>query len=385
MNVLLFNYEYPPLGGGGGVVSEMLATELASRSHRVVVVTSRGDGMPARERIDGVDVIRLPVLRRTSQDVATVASMLSFPPSVWLHLSRYLSLREFDVLATHFAVPTGVASVPLARLAGLPNVVTLMGGDLYKPDERISPHRWASVRWVVRRVLSDADAVIAGSENTRQNARRLFGFDGEVSRIPFAVRKPEVPPASRQDLGLPEGAVLAVTVGRLVPRKGLDGLLRAVGEVDAPEMHLTIMGSGPERENLERLARNLGVADRVRFTGFVPEIQKWQMLEAADLYLSATHHEGFGLVYLEALSSGLPVVTYDFGGQTDFLEDGVTGALVPVNDEDALVRSIKELVCDEQKRRCIAEANRERARKYSAERFADQYEALFENLAHDRD
>ena len=177
---------------------------------------------------------------------------------------------------------------------------------------------------------------------------------------------PEVTPRSRRELGLPEDVFLGVTVGRVVARKALDRLITALARPETADVHLVVIGAGvshevmnphdepaegilvmfgegAERADLEVLAKELGIAQRVHFMGWVEEETKWQILGASDAFLSSTLHEGYGLVFLEAMAMELPVVAPDHGGHLDFLTDGVTGRIVPVDDIPALTEAIQSL------------------------------------------
>ena len=379
MNILTFNYEYPPLGGGGGVVHELIAQELAKR-HRVHVITSAFRGLPRREERGGVAIVRVPVLGRGDQSVASLASMLSFPLGAWVAAGRLLRRERIDVINSHFAVPTGPGSLPPARLAGVPHVLSLHGGDIYDPSKRLSPHRFAPLRAAVRWVLRGSAAVVAQSSNTKENAVRLYGFQGPIHLIPLGIRQPDVPRVSRDELGLPADGFIGVTVGRLVRRKGLDVLLRALASPELARVRLIVVGDGPERSTLERLGAVMGISDRLLFAGRVSEQRKWELLQAADAYLSTTMHEGFGLVYLEAMAAGIPVVSFDHGGQVDFLRDGETGHLVRAGDLGGMVGAIARLVAEPGRARAMGDTNRARAAHHRIDQCAARYEALFESV-----
>jgi glycosyltransferase involved in cell wall biosynthesis len=374
----MLNYEYPPLGGGGGVTHALVAEELAAR-HRVCVITSAFEDLPPHEIRDGVEIHRVKVWNRSDRSVASLRSLVTFPPAALALGVRLLDRQRFDILNAHFAVPTGPASVPLARMARIPHVISLHGGDIYDPSKRLSPHRVPSVRRVVTWVLRHSDAVVAQSNNTRNNAYRYTGYRGPVELIPLGIRKPDVAPATRAALRLPEG-FMAVTVGRLVTRKGVHHLLEALARPECEGVHLVVVGAGPELEPLRALADRLGVGPRVVFTGWVDETHKWQILQCADAYVSCTMHEGFGLVYLEAMAAGLPVITSDHGGQVDFLRDGENGYLVPPSDEAAIARAIGRLKADPETERRIRANNLRDAEKHRSDRCAGAYEALFEKL-----
>ncbi len=272
----------------------------------------------------------------------------------------------------------------MARLSGLPHVLSLHGGDIFDPSKKLSPHRLPGVRAVVNWVLTASDSVVAQSTNTRDNAYRYYRYQGPIEIIPLGIRQPRVSDATRDELSLPRDRFLAITVGRLVKRKGIDQLLHCLTYPGLSNVQLVVVGSGPEADTLRRLAQELGVSHRVLFTGWVDETRKWQLLRCADAYVSATLHEGFGLVYLEAMAAGLPVVTFDHGGQVDFLRDGHTGYLVPLGNREGLAGAIEQLVENPQTAAEFGKTNLELAPNHRIEQCAAQYEALFERLLRDR-
>lgn len=379
--VLIVSYEYPPLGGGGGVIFRDLAEELARRIE-VTVLTSGAAGLPRREEQGGLRIVRTPVLLRNARATASLPSMLSFfPSSLWTG-RRLLGESAFDLVHTSFAIPSGPSGLLLARRFGLPHLLSVHGGDLYDPSKRLSPHRTPLLKQTVRRVVQGSDRVVAQSTDTRRRTREIYG-EREVDLVPLAVRPVPFAPASREALGLAPEARVLVTVGRLVARKGLGALIERVARLPEPSVQLVVVGDGPERETLEARARATGAAERVRFTGYVSDERKWQLLAASDLYVSTSLHEGFGIVFLEALECGLPVLCYDRGGQTDFLTPEVA-ELVPVDDLDAFEKRLLELLRDDARRRRMGEAGRRVAREFHVDRFADRYQALYAECAEAR-
>lgn len=380
LNILSFDYEYPPVGGGGGVFHEQISVEMAKR-HRVTVVTSGFRGLKRHEIRDGVEIHRVPVLGRGDPSAASLVSLLAYPPAAWLAAARLMVRTKYDLIHSHFAVPTGPGSLPPAFLARLPHVLTIQGGDIYDPSKKLSPHRSSVLRRVVTTILRCSSAVVAASTNIRDNVYQYYGYRGRIELIPLGIKPPHrIPEASRADLGLPEGVFLGVTVGRLVRRKGLDLLIRALARPECSAIHLAVIGSGPEEGRLQSLAQDLHLGNRVRFLGRVDDDKKWQVLQAADVYFSASMHEGFGLVYLEAMTAGLPVITPDEGGQADFLEDGITGYLIPPGDLEALAQTMARAAVRRDGLRTMGASNRVRAADYRIDRVALRYERLFASI-----
>jgi glycosyltransferase involved in cell wall biosynthesis len=359
-----------------------LARELARR-HAVTVLTSRAMGLPAQSDDAGVRVIRAPVFFRRELAVANLASMLSYPPMAgW----RGLTLRRsggFDLINTHFVVPSGPVGHLLSRWYGVPNVLSVHGGDLYDPSKRISPHRLKWLRMPIRYLLQRADALVGQSRNTLQHVKEIYGVRRESHLIPLGIeRPPQVAPAARRDFGLPDDAFVMVTVGRLVARKATTSLVQALASVQRPKAHLLIMGDGPDAGAVRAAAATAGLSERVHLTGQVTEERKYQALGVADIFVSASQHEGFGLVFLEAMSYGLPVICYDHGGQTDFLADGETGHVVPLNNLERFTQSMVHLHDQTGVRAAMSARNRQLVEDYFIDTCANRYEALFQQVRH---
>ena len=379
MRILFVNYEYPPLGGGGGLVNAWLAEELA-KAHEVAVLTSRAFDLAQTEVVRGVEIHRSRTLFRRHMAAANLPTMAPSVLRGTFSGRRLLRARTFDIITPHFALPTGPVGAALAKYGNVPNVLSVHGGDLYDPSKWTSPHRHAVLRMAVRQVARRADAVVGQSRNTIDNLQRFFLPEAEARRIPLGIPRPRPPVAGRAALDLPADAIVLIAVGRLVARKRTDELIRLVARLDDERVRLVVVGDGPDAPALAAQAHAAGVADQVLFRGYVPDQEKIDLLAAADLYVSASEHEGFGLVYLEAMAQGLPVICYDYGGQTDYLTSGVNGAVLPLNDFASFAAAAGELVRNEEKRQAIAERNRNDVEPYFIENCARRYEALFYEL-----
>lgn len=379
MRILFCNYEYPPLGGGGGVVNAALARELARR-HDVMVLTSRGPGLAAVSREAGVTVVRAPVVMRHQRAVASFTSMLAYVINGTFVGRALGARRRFDVINTHFALPTGPVGDAVSRFTGVPNVLSVHGGDLYDPSKRSSAHRHAPLRMAVRRLARRADAVVAQSGDTAENLRRYYAPELRPHVIPLGIAVPPPVDPQRSAFGFARDDVLLVSVGRLVARKRVDQLLRALAEIRDPGIKLLLIGEGPLERELRETADQLGLQGRVFFMGAVDEVTKHELLTVSDLYVSTSEHEGFGLVFLEAMANGLPVVSYDRGGHRDFLHHGRTGYLAPLNNLDAFVDCCRALIGDSMRRAAIGRYNRGLAADYFIDACARRYEALFESV-----
>jgi len=358
------------------VVMAAMARVLATR-HEVTVITSRAAGLPYRSLDGAVNVVRVPVFFRRQLAVANVPSMLAYLPSgLWrgLQLGRE---RRFDVINTHFAVPSGPLGDWLSRALRIPNVLSVHGGDLFDPSKKSSPHRHALLRAAVARLLRRADVVVAQSQDTQRNVAEIYGVMRAVERVPLGIdRPPKEVRAERREFDLPPDAFVLVTAGRIVARKASTQLIDTL--VAVPGSVLLVVGDGPEAGALMQRARECAVADRIRMLGYVSDEVKYRAFGVADLFVSTSQHEGFGLVFLEAMACGLPIVCYDRGGQTDFLATPLTGHVVALNDIQAFNDAVRALRADPERRASIRRNNLAQVENFFIDRCAERYERLFE-------
>ncbi len=357
-----------------------------ARRHRVDYLTSHFNGLRRREIVDGVNVFRVPVSGRKTLATASVTSMLSFPVNALEPGLRLCARRGYDVINTHFALPSGPLGAALAMIGRIPNVLSVHGADVYDPTRRLSPHAFWPTRLPVRVVLARASRIVAQSSDTAGNVLNYYGEDlrSRLSTVPLPF---EPPPSAwraergelREGLELDDEGFYLVSVGRLIERKGYDRLIRSLTSL--PEgFRLILIGRGPLRERLESLARRENVDARVRFAGYVPEREKYEYLQAADVYVLSSHHEGFGIVLQEAMWTGLPIVAASHGGQTDLLEHEVNALLTDSNAPEVLAGAVRRLAGDASLRQRMGRRNGAEVRRYAPEKIADRYVSIFREV-----
>jgi glycosyltransferase involved in cell wall biosynthesis len=367
MKVLLLTNEYPPeKTAGTAMATSFLAEELASRGVRVTVVVNTRTSAPVRESSCGVEVVRLRPLPVPATRMAQRAAML-------LRIAQ--ALRP-DVVQGQ-SLSCGALAAFVGRVLGIPSVTYVQGLDLYES----SP--WAR-RTYIRWALRYSGAVAAVTEDLAARARSLV--PRPVSVIPHGLRLRPThglsQEAARRSLDLLPDEPVVLYVGRLLRIKGVHHLLGAFPRVLArfPLVRLLIVGDGEEGQDLQTSARRLGLGPRVAFLGSLPHEDVIRCMRAADVFVLPSLVESFGIVLLEAMGCGLPVVASRVMGIPYLVEDGLNGFLVPPTDEEALADRITALLSDPDLRARMREQNRSKAAAYLMPRIADRFLDLWQTL-----
>lgn len=293
-----------------------------------------------------------------------------------LALGRYLlqHANAFDVLVSHWAVPSAYVATLLPERSRPRHVVVTHGADIHLLEHVPGGARLA------RRIAHHCSAITFVSATHRARFEALVGHSLPhasvlamgVDLAPSALDRQQ----ARATLGL-EGPVL-FTLGRLVPIKGLDVLVEALRGV--PDVTLVVAGAGPSREELERLAQHHGV--RVRFVGVVLGSEKATWLRAADAFvlpsrrLASGREEGTPTAMLEAMLAGLPVIASDTGGVAEALCDGERGVLVPPDDPAALRAAVVALLANPAAARARARSAKQAAEAQTWSALGPRLDAL---------
>lgn len=378
MRILIINYEFPPLGGGGGVACHNIARELAKK-HEVDYITTAFKGLPSVEKIDGINIFRVPVIGRKDMSTASLLSMVTFFPSSLIQGMKLCRNTRYDVINSHFVIPSGLSGTVLSKVFNVPGVISIYGGDIYDPSKTTSPHRYHALKKLISELFHHSDRIIAESGNIKMYAEKYYRPDKRIEIIPVGFVPPVIKSKPRKEMGLDDDEILIISVGRLVKRKGYDYAIRAVARLQEKKVRYIIIGDGPEESNLKELAKELHMERKITFLGYQTEEKKYQYLENADVYLLSSLHEGFGICLMEAMYAGLPIVATDNGGQTEFLTEGNNALFVPVGDVDRTAGKLDTLIEQVNERLDMGARNREAINNLHIEKIASRYESILFN------
>jgi glycosyltransferase involved in cell wall biosynthesis len=352
---------HPHLGGVEEMVRHLTRAQLASGSRPVVHTMRWPRDLAARESWDGID-IRRHSYRVPEGSVRRVIPAIVGNPVVLGEVVRQLRADRAELVHVQCVSSGAWFAFRAGRALRLPVVVTLHG-ELTMDADRIY-ERSPLLRHTLRMLLADADVVTACSQATLTEAEdwagRSLGSRARVVHNGVDLAEFTGAPSTGHD-----GSFL-LAVGRLVPQKGFDVLLDAFAALTAvPDFRwdLVIAGDGTERRTLEVRARRLGVAERVRFAGRTNRSETVALFRDAALFALPSRLEPFGIVNLEAMAAGTPVVATRVGGVPEVVEDGVTGMLVAPDEPHALAGAIRRLHDDAGLRARLSEAGIARAQR----------------------
>lgn len=373
--------------GGQNVHVAALAAGLARRGHDVTVHTRR-DSLGAAASVacrDGYTVRRVPAGPPTE---VPKDELLQYMPAFGDRLREDLEAEPVDVVHAHFWM-SGLAALRATEGTGTPVLQTFhalgsvkrreQGDADTSPDSRVD---------LERRLCRDVDHVVATCSDEVRELGLLGLPPGRASTIPCGVDTELFRPAPRRD---PDGPPRLLSIGRLVTRKGVGNAIEALAGLPGVEL---VVAGGPRRDQLDAdpavvrlrgLAERLGVADRVRFVGSVDRQEVPGLVRDSDVVVTVPWYEPFGIVPLEAMACGRPVVGSAVGGLLDTVVPGRTGELVPPRRPDLLAEELRSLLADGERRAAYAEAARQRAVElYDWSRVVERTEEVYRAVVEGR-
>src|SRR5262245_42499006 len=342
--------------GGQNIYVAETARHLAARGYLVDVFTRR-DQADQREIVDWLPGVRIVHVPAGPPAFVRKEDLLQWMPDFADFVQRFAARERYDMVHAHFFM-SGLVAMELKSALGLPFVMTFHALGLVRRLHQGVADEFPARRIAVEReVIDSADAIIAECPDDHRNLVTLYNADPhKIAVIPcgFASEDfwPIAPRFARRALGLPSDVPVLLTVGRLVPRKGVDNVIRAlsvlVRRLGVPAELLVVGGNSdvadpaltPEIARLRVIASEAGVADRVTFTGRRSRELLKLYYSAADAFVATPWYEPFGMTSVEAMAWGTPVVGARVGGIKCSVLAGLTGYLVPTSDPLALAARI---------------------------------------------
>jgi glycosyltransferase involved in cell wall biosynthesis len=381
MKVLFVCGIYPPDAGGPALYARRMAREMARRGHEARVITlSDTAGV---EDDGGVRVTRLPRpgVRVPVRSLRTFREVLRQAP--WADLVFDNGCPWDTGFPVLMARPAFRRPVVVKITGDIPweflRTRRLIDDGLDEFQSKKYPPLFSLLRWTQRRVVRSVDHVLTPSLYLKKLAVGWGAPESRVRVVLNALDAPEIPrDAAQFPLPVPEDSFKLITVARLVPHKGVDRIVNVVAKL--PGASLVVVGDGQELDNLKAQARQLGVGDRVAFTGRLAHEDVMRLLSRCDLFVLNTEYEGLPHSILEAFAAGLPVVATDICGNPEVIEHGRNGFLVPVRDDAALGARVREIMENPDMRAAFAQRSQAKLKDFSWENLYNNTMALFEEV-----
>ncbi|MFD4787120.1 glycosyltransferase family 4 protein [Streptomyces sp. NPDC058459] len=390
MRICFVSRRYWPAVSGMSAYAENLLRHLVADGHEVTLVSQyRGDpegravyggGPPPADRVPAG--VRVAAVEALGEQAVTRGRPADFEADVAALRDAVLDCHRrapLDVVHAQYGYPTGLAALDASALTGVPAVVSVQGGDGHWVGTCCDDHRVA-----IRRVFREAPALLIGSPSFAREVAarhdlppgRFTVVDGATDTRLFHPRPDRTP----GDLGDPP---VLLYHGRMDRRKGVFDLLEAVRLLAARgrRLRLAMSGAGPDLEAVRELARTTGPSGLVEVTGPVPYDRAPAVYRGGDLFVSPTWAEGFSNTILEAMATGLPVVSTRVVGVVDCVEDGVNGLLTDARDPAGLADAVDRLLADGSLRTRLAATALEHVRTrwswpVAAARITDVYRSV---------
>lgn len=368
MNILMLNYEFPPVGGGASPITAALARHLVLQGHDVDVVTMRYGDLPAFEQRDGINIYRTPALRR-QPDICRTHEMATYLAGALPKTLELIRAKKYDIIHAHFIIPTGPLAWLVSQTAGVPFIVTCHGSDIpgYNPDRFGLTHKLIKPAWnfLVRR----AALLVSPSRALRQLILQSCP-DANVSVIPYGFDVQAFTPAPKQKRIL--------LCSRILPRKGFQYALAAIKAARLSDWETHVIGEGPY---LAELKKSIGdFPSPLRFWGWLDrdDPQFKELYETSAIFIFPSEMDNFPVALLEAMVSGMAIIASNAGGCPEVVGDAAL--LIPPRDSGAIGTQLAKLTGSEDLRQKLSNAALERIKEFSWPSIVQRYHASYQSI-----
>ncbi|MBP9014355.1 MAG: glycosyltransferase [Smithella sp.] len=396
MNILVLTPVYPNIGNEiEGLFNEQHALALKKKGVNLTVIICKpwlpksiAKRIPRykdlallqeKETRHGIDVYSARYIHVPQYHFLTL-TIYSCAFAILQIIKKHLNDISFDLIQVHSTWPVGMAAVLVARRLKCPLVVTMHIED----DAELYTRKNAQIHY--QRMISESAAIIAVGTPLVSFIEKLNGngTPRRIERIPNGVDHAMIQQMMKMFHPCKEsGKMKFISVCNLWRIKGVDLNLRALARLNdrgIHDWHYTVVGDGPERIRLEELARDLGIKDRVEFTGRLLNKDAIRKVMEADVFTLPSRNESFGVVYLEAMACGKPVVACLGTGSEDIVINGETGLLVPQDNVAGLADALMYFTTAGSRVAKMGEAGRRRSLEFTWDVTADRYLSIYKKL-----
>lgn len=379
MKILFLTHEFPPVGGGAGKIIKNLAIQYVSKGHEVHILTSRYKKFSNDFSIDNIFFHYIWGSRKSELDNNIILTFLSFLFFGVIKGYKIVKTFNIDIIHSSMSIPGGFTGVILNKMLNKPHILSLHGSDVpYHSSSKIM----ILIKPLIKYILLNTDKIILVSHELLKTLDRTINRNRIKTEIIYAgVNLPDNP--NSKDINTQKVNIIkCISLGRLVELKGYQDVIMAVNKIkeDSPfKLEYKIIGDGPYKNNLIKLVKRLNLVDCVKFLGLINnQEKKSKFLYNSDIFIGTSHTEAMGLVFIEALAHGLPVIGSDVGGIPEVINSDDYGSLVKPGDINDIANAIIHVsmnINQYDKNKIV-----NRAKMFSWVDISEQYLNQYENL-----
>ncbi|MBN1868977.1 MAG: glycosyltransferase family 4 protein [Candidatus Omnitrophica bacterium] len=367
---MLLNYEFPPLGGGAGNALYYLLKEFSKYPGlQLHVITSSTDKHKEENFAENIKITFLDIAKKNKNlHYQSYKDLLTYASKSYFLCKQLLKTNHYDLCHAFFGVPCGY----VARKLNIPYLVSLRGSDVPFYNQRFY---WLDRLFFCRlnrKIWKEAARVIANSQGLKELALKNSPTQ-EIDVIHNGVDTDQFKPSSGD-----HATLRVLCISRLIQRKGIEYLMRAVARLPQGKVHLKIVGKGNQEKSLKRLASSLGIASNVEFKEYISHDRIHETYQDSDVFVLPSLNEGMSNAVLEAMACGLPIVTTDTGGTSELL--GGNGMIIAKKDAVSIAQALQKFLNDKALITKLGNRSRELALKMSWKNAAKSYYQTYRSI-----
>ena len=366
IRILMLNCEFPPIGGGAANMNWYFLKEVAKHHDVELDLITSGVNHTSISHDFGSNInIRKVNVWKKNLHHWTFREMLVYLIKAYFLAFKLVLKNKYDLIHAVFGFPSGLIAYLLRKK--VPYVVSMRGSDVPMFNSRFS-FGYKLIRPLIKKIWASASALTANSKGLKELAL-LTDPQINIRIIPNGVDNDEFSPFVAE----PGNGTRLLTVARLIDRKGIDYLIKSLSDLKdiIPGISLTIVGSGDKQNELEALVKKRELSESVKFLGEVPHNELAAIYSSHDVFVLPSFNEGMSNAMLEAMASGLPIVTTATGGTSELLNGNAV--IIEKGSSDSIRDALRTIISDKDKLSEMKRLSLERSKDFSWSKTAQEY------------